>query len=556
MAARLDSSMGPERTEMEQFGNVGMALLPWTRQILGVMWEHLRFLVHVIYYSFLSVFQMFRFEVHVRITDETGQHVQHMSSSTDPTESFFSSLFDGDKGTLSGGTNPLSNFCADVGDPFPVRSHAEAILSSLRAEDLCCGLVDDFVSRASDSEDGLFLGHHSSWKMGFPGDWNIFLSSTDSSGTDETTSQKSTDKFFDCKQEVSEEEKGIWEDDQKFEKEDSTTVWESISKSSDPFNPLVFSASIKTASNMGKKQTLNNSELECIKPSKASEGPCGLNFWASRSDSESSWGSSDGSCADLDKDESDRLWEFLSNPVDPYNPMCFTACSISSMPKTSKVPTHSREPQQASFCSKSDTDTEEKGSSCGPASSEDDEEQQLWNSLCQKDDPYHPLNFQACLQSSPTTDLPKHQAGDPVTPLNHLTQCQPSLDKQKNVWTWSPRKTRSTKPTLPKRHSKTHCHPATSVVPWIKQTGSQGTDEAKETNNTSPQKKVRFSPVVKMHVMRTWLFARQASRHGTWEEIARDRDRFQRRIRDTEQAIGYCFSQSHREKIQDNLAIH
>ncbi|KAM6973353.1 uncharacterized protein FYW47_003482 [Aplochiton taeniatus] len=541
--ASLDSSKDPDRTEMERFGNVGMALLPWTRQILGVMWEHLRLLVHVIYYSFLSVFQMFRFEVHVRITDETGQHVQHMSSSTDPTESFFSSLFDGDKGVLSGGTNPLSNFCADVGDPA-VRSHAEALLSSLRAEDLCCGLVDN--------EDGLFLGHHSSWKMGFPGDWNIFLSSTDSSGTDET-SQKSTDNYFDCKQEVSEEEKWVMEDDQKFDSEDSRALWESFSKSSDPYNPLVFSASIKTTSSMGKNENMNNSELECIKPSRANEMSCGLNFWASRSDSESSWGSSDGSCADLDKEEGDRLWEFLSSPVDPYNPMCFTACSISSMPKPSKIPTHSPQPQLASF--KSDTDTEERGSSCGPTSSEDDEEEQLWNSLCQNDDPYHPLNFQACLQSSPTTPgLPKHQT-DSVTPLNHLTPCQPSVAEQKNVWAWNPHKTRSTKPILPERHSKTHCHSATTVVPWTKPRASTGPAGAEQSNGTSPQKKVRFSPVVKMHVMRTWPFARQSSRHGRWEEIARDRDRFRRRIRDTEQAIGYCLSQSHREKIGAHLAI-
>lgn len=53
--------------------------------------------------------------------------------------------------------------------------------------------------------------------------------------------------------------------------------------------------------------------------------------------------------------------------------------------------------------------------------------------------------------------------------------------------------------------------------------------------------------------MRTWPFARQASRKGPWEELARDRDRFQRRIQDTELAIGYCFSQSHRKKMQAYL---
>ena len=64
---------------------------------------------------------------------------------------------------------------------------------------------------------------------------------------------------------------------------------------------------------------------------------------------------------------------------------------------------------------------------------------------------------------------------------------------------------------------------------------------------------VQFSPLVQVHVMRTWPFARQASRKGHWEEMARDRDRFRRRVQETEQAIGYCFTQPHREKIRAYL---
>lgn len=64
---------------------------------------------------------------------------------------------------------------------------------------------------------------------------------------------------------------------------------------------------------------------------------------------------------------------------------------------------------------------------------------------------------------------------------------------------------------------------------------------------------VRFSPVVQVHVMRSWPFARQASRKGHWEEMARDRDRFQRRIQEAEQVVGHCFTQAHREKIRAYL---
>lgn len=47
-----DAVSGPGAA-MERFGG-GMALLPWTRQILTVLWEQLRLLVQVIYYTFIS----------------------------------------------------------------------------------------------------------------------------------------------------------------------------------------------------------------------------------------------------------------------------------------------------------------------------------------------------------------------------------------------------------------------------------------------------------------------------------------------------------------------
>lgn len=54
MATGVGADKGPERTAMETFGSGGMALLPWTKHMLTVMWEQLRLLVHVIYYTFMS----------------------------------------------------------------------------------------------------------------------------------------------------------------------------------------------------------------------------------------------------------------------------------------------------------------------------------------------------------------------------------------------------------------------------------------------------------------------------------------------------------------------
>ncbi|CAN9498882.1 unnamed protein product [Ophioblennius macclurei] len=530
-----------ERTAMERFGSGGMALLPWTRHMLTVLWEQLRLLLQVIYYSFVSVFQMFRFEVHVRITDETGQHIQHMTTATNTSESFlFSSLFDGDNGVIVGGSNPLSNFCADVGDPFTGNPTAEALLSSLRADDLCCGLVDDFVSRTSSKEESIFLGHQSSWKMGFPGDWKIYVSSSDSSTSSESCHQnyekvfkQDTGKKKIIKQEPSEEERSFqWssEEDQdvvEFDSEESKALWESLSKSSDPYNPFFFSACITTNTNMEKSKVRNghDSDLMSINtPTEELFGPRGLNAWVSRSDSESSWASSDSSSPDIDKEESERLWDFFSSPEDPYNPLCFTACSVSSTVAEQQASLPSPPPP-----AKSDTDAEERESSFPP--SEDDEEDQLWKSLCQKDDPYHPLNFQALLYSS---QMPA------------ATSLQPEDKPTREV----PRK-----PRLPERQLKRHSHPEKTLVPWKRtaQRAQSPAAEKKQSEATSAPKKVRFSPHVHVHIMRTWLFARQECRKGPWEEMVRDRDRFRRRIQETGKAIGYCLTPSHREKIRASL---
>lgn len=457
---------------------------------------------------------MFRFEVHVRITDETGQHIQHMTTAANPTESFlFSSLFDGENGVMVGGSNPLSNFCADVVDPFTGQSTAEALLSSLQADDLCCGLVDDFVTRTAGKEEGIFLGHQSTWKMGFPGDWNIFVSSSDSSSSNDAC-HKSSEKIFKqdilkekiFKQDTSEEEKSChWssEEDQnvEFDSEESKALWESLSKSSDPYNPFFFSACISSNTNMGKSKSeaKDNSDSDFMSVNKASEemlGSRGLNIWVSRSDSESSWSSwasSDGSSPDIDKEESERLWEFFSSPEDPYNPMCFTACTVSTISpqSTTQTPTISKE--QASLPappSKSDTDTEEKESSFpSSSSSEDDEEEQLWRSLCQKDDPYHPLNFQAHLQSAPATTLQSTEGANVLDV--HQTQ-KPHAKGKKCEKDEKPQKSRVTKPFLPERQLKHRSHPNKTLVPWKrpgqKQQSSQ--EEKKENKSGTTKKKV------------------------------------------------------------------
>ncbi|XP_061750484.1 protein phosphatase 1 regulatory subunit 15B [Nerophis ophidion] len=415
-------------TSMESSGYRGMAILPWTRQVLTVLWEQLWLLVKVICCSFMSVFQMFRFEVHFRITDQMGQHIQH-----NPAESFlFSSLFDGDNGDEDG------------------KTAAETLLSSLAAA----------------PDDGVYVG--------FRGDFNIFVSGGAASHED---------KFFAGA--FPEDESG---DDEVVDSKESEALWESLSTCKDPYNPLFFSACL--ASNAAKCQ---ERPVEGASSGKTGEDMSGLKMWVSRSDSDSSWSSwtsSDASGGDLE--ESERLLEFFASPNDPYNPMCFTACTVTKATPPATPP-----------------DSEECESS--HASSSEDEEE-LWKSLCRKDDPYHPLNFSG------------HR--------------QPALKPQPP----------GAKKLQPK--GRVGRHDDITRVPWKRHHHKHHSAE----KHDNAQKKVRFSPVVEVHVMRTWTYARQASRKGLWEQMGRDHDRFRRRVCETERAVGYCLSPAHRDRLRAYIA--
>lgn len=54
MAPSVGAEGGCGRAEMASFRAGGLALLPWTRQMLTVLWGQLRLLLQVIYYTFLS----------------------------------------------------------------------------------------------------------------------------------------------------------------------------------------------------------------------------------------------------------------------------------------------------------------------------------------------------------------------------------------------------------------------------------------------------------------------------------------------------------------------
>ncbi|KAI4892794.1 hypothetical protein NFI96_002486 [Prochilodus magdalenae] len=479
----MEAVGGSPRTAMQRFGQGGMMLLPWTKQILAVVWEQFRLLLQVICYSLMTVFQMFRFEVHVRITDDSGEHIQHMSNtSRDAPEGFLlSSLFENNKN----------------GDPFDLDSHSRSVLSSLVNDELCCSLVDDFMSRAteclSDSEE-LYLGEPCSWKRS----WNV-LKGSEAAYADDLCPVS----FTAC----------------------VSSLYQKDCKEQDDLFP-------------GREHSLSNPSMD------SSHKPCLQESGGQSSDSEVSWSGSDSSCLEVDREDSDRLWDLLTKSTDPYHPLHFTACVSSAVTdqqrtQASSKPGEEKHVSSASHSSASlSSDASEHGST-GTFSSEDEEEA-LWKSLSQNDDPYHPLNFRAPLHSRASSRNIEDQGHVVGLPYNCTQSSKTSRD---------PTSTTCKKPLLPPRQVASHQCPQMSVerpskVPWKRLLNK--TDE-RSTQREVP--KVKFSSVIQVHKMRAWSFALQASRKGPWEEHARDRDRFQRRILKTEQVIGYCFSLSHREKL-------
>jgi len=60
---------------------------------------------------------------------------------------------------------------------------------------------------------------------------------------------------------------------------------------------------------------------------------------------------------------------------------------------------------------------------------------------------------------------------------------------------------------------------------------------------------IHFNNVVVTHIMVTYSYAYKCSRISKWEQLARDRSRFQRRIKDTETTLIKVFNPHHRDAV-------
>lgn len=237
---------------------------------------------------------------------------------------------------------------------------------------------------------------------------------------------------------------------------------------------------------------------------------------------------SDSDCSSVDSVDLELWNSFAGNP-DPYDLFNFTAKiqtgqSNSDNKEAPEILSENAEAKSSG--------SERSSSSISESSGEDDnwdennivdsENMKLWNTFNSSQDPYNPFNFKAKLHTGSNRCEGKstvHRMGS-LLPLN----TEHSVSS-------------------PSKGEDGFCNGAFNSF-------KDGTATGNVAMKAVKQKKVTFIDEVTEYYV-----CSQEDRKGPWEELARDRCRFQKRVQEVEVSISHCLTTEHRRRVLQRLLL-